>query len=58
VTVTYPVFDPSGTNFLGTYDNVDSFLDLAVDPVADVSVPALHQSPGPSHPTARVYQRF
>ncbi len=25
VNVSYPVFDPSGTNFLGTYDNVDSF---------------------------------
>src|SRR5712692_1152375 len=25
VNVPYPVYDPSGTNFLGTYDNVDSF---------------------------------
>jgi hypothetical protein len=25
VNVSYPVFDPSGTNFLGTYDSVDSF---------------------------------
>jgi TonB-dependent receptor-like protein len=25
VNVSYPVYDPSGTNFLGTYDSVDSF---------------------------------
>jgi hypothetical protein len=25
VNVSDPVFDPSGTNFLGAYDNVDSF---------------------------------
>ena len=58
VNVSYPVYDASGTNFLGTYYNVDSFSTVAIDALADLPVPALHQSAGASHSAARIHQCF
>ena len=40
--------DASGTNFLGTYYDVDSFSTWQSTQIADLSVSALHQSAGAS----------
>ena len=58
VNVTYPVLRSLGDKLSWHLRQRGLLLDLAIDTVADVSVSALHQSAGPSHPAARVYQCF
>ena len=58
VNVSYPVYDASGTNFLGTYYDVDSFSTWQSTQIADLPVSALHQSAGASDSAARVDQCF
>ena len=56
VNVSYPVYDASGTNFLGTYYDVASFSTVQPTQTSDLPFPALHQSAGASHSAAWIDQ--
>ena len=58
VNVSYPVYDASGTNFLGTYYDVDSFSTIQSTQTPDLPISALHQSAGASRSSAWIHQCF